>query len=233
VTDDKNYGHLQQFCPYKDAWVTYSWGDPGTLMCTRSNVDRCLSKRESFTINKERHLQFLNQIIGLIPRASHTRQEQRPIRRRRSPMVLETLENRNLLSIAGVGVAWGNLSIQAPAGSHGNAATVSIDPSNHNVKVSFNGQWEEFSGKLVTSITYLGGSGGGDTFTNNTNLVSLDYAFGQHNNFTGGTGFNYVYFFGSNNTYNAKAGSCSDVFEIGNSETINNPDGATVQTYVY
>jgi hypothetical protein len=85
-------------------------------------------------------------------------------------MELETLETRNLLSISGVTLQFGNLAITAPNSSH-NTAVVSIDTSNHNdVKVTLNGASEEFSPSLVANITYKGGSGGHDTFTNSTNL---------------------------------------------------------------
>jgi hypothetical protein len=176
---------------------------------------------------------FLNQIISLLPRATNARQERRPTDRYRSTMALETLESRNLLSIAGVTLSYGSLAFHAPAGSHGNVASVSIDPSNHNIKASFNGHSEEFSPGQVSSITYMGGTGGGDTFTNSTSLMSLEYGFGQHNNYTGGSGFNYVYFYSGNNTYSASAGSMSDVFEVGGTDTVNNPFGAVVTKHVY
>jgi hypothetical protein len=159
---------------------------------------------------------------ALVQVVSGTRHVHRCANRRRSPMALETLETRSLMSIPGVSLAFGNLAITAPLGSHGNEAIVSIDPSNHDVMVSFNGQSEEFSSSRVSSVTYVGGTGGGDTFTNNTSLTSVDFGFGQQNSFTGGTGYNYVLFFGGNNTYNEQAGSINDVFEIGGTDTINN-----------
>jgi hypothetical protein len=166
-------------------------------------------------------MRFLRRSRGLVQVVRGVRRVQRFAGRRRSPMALETLETRSLMSVPGVSVEFGNLAIVAPAGSHGNVAAVSIDPSNHDVMVSFNGQSEEFSPSKVASVTYMGGTGGGDTFTNNTSLVSLDFGFGQNNNFTGGTSDNYVFFFGGNNTYNEPAGSFNEVFEIGGSDTIN------------
>ena len=166
-------------------------------------------------------MRFLSRSRGWVHVASGARQEHRAAVRRRSQTAFETLETRSLMSVPGVSLAFGNLSITAPTGSHGNVAAVSIDPSNQDVMVSFNGQSEEFSPSRVSSVTYVGGTGGGDTFTNNTSLVSLDFGFGQNNNFTGGTSSNYVFFFGSNNTYNEPAGSFNEVFEIGGSDTIN------------
>jgi hypothetical protein len=153
--------------------------------------------------------------------------------RRRSRMELETLETRNLLSISGVTLQFGNLAITAPNSSH-NTAVVSIDTSNHNdVKVTLNGASEEFSPSLVANITYKGGSGGHDTFTNSTNLVSLAYGYGGNNNFTGGGSYNYVFFYGNNNSFTDDvAGSVSDVFENGGSgDTIHDPPGVIIQVY--
>ena len=117
-------------------------------------------------------MQFLTRIRASVQETFRTREQNRSARTRRSPSsALETLEDRSLLSVPGVTVAYGNLTIQAPSGSHGNVATVSIDPSNHDVKVWFNGQSEEFSPSSVCNITYMGGSGGGDKFTNKTSLV--------------------------------------------------------------
>jgi hypothetical protein len=39
-------------------------------------------------------------------------------------MALETLETRSLMSVPGVSLAFGNLAITAPAGSHENVAAV-------------------------------------------------------------------------------------------------------------
>ena len=166
-------------------------------------------------------MRILRRSMGLAQVISGARRVHRFANRRRSPITLETLETRSLPSIPGVSLAFGNLAITAPLGSHGNVAAVSIDPSNHNVMVSFNGQSEEFSSSKVFSVTYVGGTGGGDTFTNNTSLESVDIGFGQQNNFTGGTGSNYVFFFGGNNTYNEQPGSFNDVFEFGGPDTIN------------
>ena len=76
------------------------------------------------------------------------------------------------------------------------------------MNVSFNGQSESFSAGQVANITYMGGTGGGDTFENDTNLVSLDYGFGAGNNFTGSTSYNFVYFFGAGNTLQRTGWEC-------------------------
>jgi hypothetical protein len=172
-------------------------------------------------IDRSIKMRFLGRNRGLVQGVSGTRQVHRSANRRRSPIALETLDTRSLMSVPGVTLAFGNLAITAPAGSHGNVATVSIDPSNQDVMVSFNGQSEEFSPSKVFSVTYVGGTGGGDTFANDTSLLSVDFGFGQQNNFTGGTGDNFVFFFGSNNTYNEEPGSTNYVFELGGPDTIN------------
>ena len=153
-------------------------------------------------------MRFLSRSSGLVQSTSRAQEEHRSARRRRSPMALETLETRSLMSVPGVSLSYGNLLIQAPSSS-GNAAKVWIDPATRNVNVSVNGQSESFSASQVSNITYMGGSGGGDTFENDTNLVSLDYGFGAGNNFIGGTSYNFVYFYGAGNTYSAPDGSTS------------------------
>jgi hypothetical protein len=60
-------------------------------------------------------------------------------------------------------------------------AKVAIDLKNHDVQVSLNGHSEEFALSLVSNITYMGGRGGGDTFTINASPISLDNGFGASN----------------------------------------------------
>jgi hypothetical protein len=173
--------------------------------------------------------------MGLVPEGTPARRERHSAGRHRSRIELERLETRNLLSgntnIPGVTVQYGAL-IFAPTKNSGNSAVVSIDTSNNNdVKVVYNGYSEDFSPSLIYTMTYKGGAGGGDTFTNDTSLSSLEYGYSGGNDFTGGTGSNYVDFWGNGNTYNAQAGSVNDVFEHGGKDTINNPYGATVYVY--
>jgi hypothetical protein len=178
-------------------------------------------------------MRFFNRITRWAPIASGPCQKRRPAGRSGSRIELETLEGRALMAgLTGVSLSYGNLAIEAPKTS-GNVAAVSIDPSTKNVEVTLNGQSEEFSASSVYSITYKGGSGGGDTFVDNTSLPSVEYGFGGHNAFTGGTGFNYAYFWGNSNTYTAEKASYTDVFEYGTSDTIINPDDAGIQLYVY
>jgi hypothetical protein len=128
-------------------------------------------------------------------------------------MELESLEGRALLSgVPGVSLQFGNLAITATKAS-GNIAMVQIDTVTKNVEVTLNGNTEEFAPSLVANITYKGGSNGSDSFTDNTGLVSLAYGYGGNNTFTGGTSYNYVYFHGNDNIFNAPTGSISDVFE--------------------
>jgi hypothetical protein len=186
------------------------------------------------SFEEERQMRFLSRKSGLVRSTSRAQEEHRSARRsRRSPIALETLETRGLMSVPGVSLSYGNLLIQAPTGSSGNVAKVSIDPATQNVNVSFNGQTESFSAGQVANITYYGGSGGGDKFENDTNLVSLDYGFGAGNNFSGSTSYNFVYFFGAGNTYSAPDGSFSDVLEIGGGDTVNASPAADVAIYVY
>ena len=147
-----------------------------------------------------------------------------------SRIELETLENRDLLSIAGVALQFGNLTITGTRSS-GNVAKVWIDSSTHEVAVSLNGQSEEFTASQVASVTYKAGASGGDTFVNNTALTTLEYGYGGRDHFTGGTGFNYVYFFGNNNSYTAQDGVTDVWKDYGSGDTVANPLGGAVTVY--
>jgi hypothetical protein len=190
-----------------------------------------------FFTNEEHPMSFLSQIMGLIPASSRARQQRRSRDRRCSPIALEALEGRALLSITGVSVTNGNLYILASKGSSNNSAEVQIDPKTHLVEVTLNGQSEEFpSSTPIYSVSYVGGSGGGDTFIDDTSLESREYGYGTGNSFTGGTDFNYVWFLnGGGNTFTSTgATSVSDVWEFGGvgSDKIDN-DGGTVLLYDY
>lgn len=180
-------------------------------------------------------MRILSRISGLVSAVVAARNPRRPARQARRPVAVESLEGRALLTgLAGVSVSYGTLQILAPKLS-GNAAAVSIDPSNQFVKVSLNGQSEEFNPRItsITSVMYLGGLGGGDTFSDNTSLVSREYGRGSGNHFTGGTGMNYIYFMGAGNTYKTQGTACNVVFEYGGSDTIVNPSNAKMLVYSY
>jgi len=169
-------------------------------------------------------MHFFSRFISSLPQDSQARQGRRSTSRRHCRIELERLEGRALMSIQGVTLTfYGNLSITAPQTS-GNAALVQIDPSTKNVEVTLNGQSEEFTASSVHSVTYTSGSGGHDTFTNNTGVTELAYGNGGNNDFTGGTAVTVVYFTGNNNTYYGQAGSTSDVFkDYGQGDTITGP----------
>jgi len=157
-------------------------------------------------------MRVLSRIVGSFPNAFRGSQLRHSGGHRRSPVAVETLEARGLLtSLPGVSLTFGNLAITSLRPS-GNVAQVSIDSVTKNIQVSVNGQTEEFGANLVFNVTYKGSQGGGDTFVDSTKLVSLEYGYGGNNNFTGGTSFNYVYFFGNSNSFTGPAGSVSDVF---------------------
>lgn len=155
-------------------------------------------------------------------------------KRRQLSLNCETLEDRNLLSnIPGVSQHYGCIFITATKPG-GNVAEVSIDPANNNVKVSLNGQTEEFRRSSVGSVTYVGGKSGGDTFVNDTNLLEIAKGYGNHNNFTGGTSIcNVIYFVGNSDTYNAQAGSKNYIYEAGTNDAVHKAAGAQVNVTVY
>jgi hypothetical protein len=176
-------------------------------------------------------MRFLIQIIGRFSSKSQRRSVTAFAGRRRPPIECQMLENRDLLSIAGVALRFGNLAITGTQAS-GNIAQVWIDPATHNLAVSLNGQSEEFAPNQVASITYNSGASGGDTFVNKTGLTTLAHGYGGNNHFTGGTGYTYLYFFGNNNSYNA-TGGVSDVWEdYGVGDVITKAPGASVTVYL-
>jgi hypothetical protein len=123
------------------------------------------------------------------------------VRRRQPQLNLEALEARDLktVGVPGVSLANGMLSITGTQFS-GNTAAVSIDPTNQMVKVTLNGASQEFAPSLVAAVFYNGGYGGGDTFANSTNIMAIEYGWGGHNNFTGGSGDDYMFLWGDDNT---------------------------------
>ena len=178
-------------------------------------------------------MRSLSRVLGLRTEGSRAG-DRRLAARRLSPFGCELLEGRALLSgIPGVSLSDTRLAITATKAS-GNVAEVSIDPANHDIKVSLNGQSEEFSPSSVSGVTYHGGKNGGDTFVNDTKLLEIADGYGGHNNFTGGTSvYNVITFHGNDNTYNARAGSTNDVYEAGAADTIHKATGANVTVVTY
>jgi hypothetical protein len=125
----------------------------------------------------------------------------RKARSRRLAPSVDGLEHRALLT-GGVGAASlsnGVLTIVAPQTS-GNTTSVSIDAPNNAVKVTVNGNVQEFSVSQVTELFYVGGANGGDTYTNSTSILSGDLGYGGDNSFTGGTGADVMFFYGNGNS---------------------------------
>lgn len=164
-------------------------------------------------------MRFLNSMFGSFPGGPRARHERRSSNRRRAPLALETLEGRSLLTVAApaatVSLQFGNLAIHAASNT---TTEVSIASGTLTLTASGAGGssvTQTFDASSIYNITYTGGSAGGNTFINNTNLVSLDYAYGGNNHIVGGGSFNYVFFWGNNNSFSSTAGSVSDVFQNG------------------
>jgi hypothetical protein len=138
-------------------------------------------------------------------------------RPRRLEPCVEGLESKKLLT-GGVSLANGMLSIVAPLAS-GNNASVSIDKVNGNVQVLLDGTTQEFAASQVSAIYYSGGTSGNDTFVNATSIMSIDYGWGGNNNFTGGTGADYMFLWGNGNCVHDSGGGAV-VFTHGGQDTI-------------
>jgi hypothetical protein len=145
--------------------------------------------------------------FGIASRMSRMSSVTKTDRRRQPLLTMEFLEDRDLKTtgIAGVSLSNGLLSITGTQLS-GNTAIVSIDPTNQMVRVNLNGDSEEFAPSQISAVFYNGGQGGGDTFVNSTNLLAIEYGWGGNNTFTGGTGDDYMFMFGDNNTVTDRGG---------------------------
>ena len=98
---------------------------------------------------------------------------------------VESLEGRDLKSdIPGVSNQAGVLVITATQAAH-NTAIVSND-QNGNVQVTLNGNSEMFPAGTLWTISYTGGQGGGDKFTNNTSLSEVAVMNGGGNQVVSG-----------------------------------------------
>jgi hypothetical protein len=141
---------------------------------------------------------------GLRSRSSHITSGGRNLRRRLPQLNLETLEARDLKT-AGVSLANGMLMISGTQFS-GNSAAVWINPTNNMLDVKLNGSTQEFAPSQVNAVFYNGGMGGGDTFTNSTSILAIEYGWGGHNTFTGGSGQDYMFLWGEGNTVHDSGG---------------------------
>lgn len=124
---------------------------------------------------------------------------------------------------------WDNLQITAPLPDANN---VVIAMSGTAVLLNVNGQIATFPINSVANITYIGSAGGRDLVTNQTNFVTLaNFGTGGNNTYTASSNYNYVNFYGGDNTFNGTPGKVSDVFMNGGIGDVINKNGATVQVY--
>ncbi len=149
----------------------------------------------------------------------------RSSRRRRPQVSLEMLEARELKA-GGVTLAYGMLTIEATRTS-GNVAVVAIDKANPNlVDVTLNGTTTQFNASLVQALTYNGGAGGGDTFSNNTAIYGMENGWGGNNTFNGGSGMDIFFVCGNGNTMNAGSGF-EVVYAFDGGNTVNGGSGTS------
>ena len=88
-----------------------------------------------------------------------------------------------------------------------------------------------FPAGTIWTISYTGAQGGGDAFTNKTNLSEVNVMYGGGNQVFGGTTWNLAYLWGNNNSFDS-AGGAGDVFTYGSNNNINTQD-APVALYAY
>lgn len=156
---------------------------------------------------------FLNRLIGTASQAPRTRPEDRSQRRRRAQFSLETLEGRELKTVANY---YGQVLIQA---SQDYAETSIQKTENGTVEVVSDNESYVFDASEVTSITYVGSFGGGNTFINNTDYTTIVMTYTGNNNIQAGRGFNLLYLTGDNNNYHTD-GYTSLVYTYGRNNNI-------------
>jgi len=181
-------------------------------------------------------------MAGLDPIARH----RRPASRRRE-MRVERLESRHLMT-GGTVVQSGGLVTVMPALTGPNTAVVSYQNVNgaNMLDVNLNGRDNYFSLLQVGFVYYRGsGASGAQTFQNNTSLHTIAWGGSGTNlfvsssgqdDFYGGSGTNTfdagsgddVLFGGTGtNVFNENATGSGLIIEVGSSNTINVPPGAT------
>ena len=166
---------------------------------------------------------------------------------------VEGLEARALLTGGSV-VQGGGLVTVTPASSGPNVAIVSYQNVNGTMElnVNLNGSNFDFSLSQVGFVYYEGsGVGGSQTFQNTTSLHTVawggsgtnlfessgndqDEFFGGSggNTFDAGSGFDVLIGGSGPNTFNESLTGSGEILEVGSSNTINVPAGATGQYYV-
>jgi hypothetical protein len=143
---------------------------------------------------------------------------------------VESLEGRDLKSaIPGVVNQGGVLEITATEAAH-NTALVTPAP-NGNMQVTLNGNSEVFPDNTVWTISYSGGSAGGDSFKNYTGLSEVTVTYGGGDQVVGGTRYNLAYLWGNNSSFDSSRGP-SEVFTYGSNDNINTQD-APVAVHAY
>src|SRR4051812_3900804 len=107
-------------------------------------------------------MQIVNRLFGRDSNGSRTRSS----RRGRTQLRLETLEGRELMSVANY---YGQVGIQAEQ----SGSTTSVQKlDNGTIEVVSDGQKYDFAPSTVTSICFIGSFGGGDTFLNGTGYTT-------------------------------------------------------------
>ena len=176
-------------------------------------------------------------------------------KQRRLQAGVEGLESRNLMSVVvGSVTLSGSAVMVAPAASGPSTAIVSLQNVNGVTKIDVNlNNVDNFFPLGTVSMVYFNGTGvaGNQTFTNHTALLTVAYGGSGTNTFTGGSGMDEFiggsgtndFYAGSGydilaggtgtNVYNESATGSGIILEVGGSNTINHPTGATgsYQTY--
>ena len=169
-------------------------------------------------------MQFFSRVFGAASKTSRVRRADRSPRSRCSQIGVESLEGRDLKSdIPGVSNQAGVLVITATQAAN-NTAIVSND-QNGKVEVTLNGNREVFPAGTLWTISYTGGKGGRDKFTNNTRLSEVAVMKGGSNHVVSGNSWNLVELWGDHNSFNAQGGVSNVYCYNGPNNNINTSNG--------
>lgn len=98
---------------------------------------------------------------------------------------------------ADISISRGIVTIHANAASFNLSQVSTLDDGS--IHVMLNAEVVDFPAGSVRKIVYIGGNGGNDSFTNNTNLPAVMHGYHGGNDFSSGTGFDFYFIYGDYN----------------------------------
>jgi hypothetical protein len=119
-----------------------------------------------------------------------------------------------------------------PAQTANSTASVTFDQNKKNVVVTVDGQSEKFAAGSICTISYKSGSGGRNSFTNETDIPDLVWMKGNNDRVLGGGRWSVVYLCGDDSSYDSQ-GRPSDVLTYGKNDQVTRYPGVAVYQYSF